>query len=92
MFYRNSPSNFMVVVGTNFRLSGGVSYGVQSFLMHPNYNTSNQENDIAIVIVKQDILFNTKTYGVALPSADISEGWSTLTGWGAMSVSTNETL
>lgn len=38
-----------------------------SFSIHPNYNTGNQKNDIALIRVKEKIEFNMKVGPACLP-------------------------
>lgn len=48
-----------VVVGTNYRLTGGKTHDVSRVNMHESYNANTLQNDIALLVTLKDISFGT---------------------------------
>lgn len=53
-----------VVVGTNYRLTGGKAYDVSKVNVHEAYNAFTLENDIALVVTLKDISFGETVYPI----------------------------
>lgn len=49
-----------VVVGSNYRLSGGKTHDVSRINIHEYYNINTLENDIALLVTLKDFSFSTK--------------------------------
>ncbi|KAF5298018.1 hypothetical protein FQR65_LT09829 [Abscondita terminalis] len=81
-----TPSEVIVVVGTNNLNSGGVPYGVAEFISHSSYNEGTNVNDIALVRISGSISFSTNIKPIQLSSNYPGHGANlTLTGWGLKS-------
>lgn len=53
--------------------------------MHENYNNINYDNDVAVLVLEKDLLFNTRVQPIPLatkPENAPVGGFATLTGWG----------
>lgn len=77
-----------VVVGTNSLTNGGNSYSVDKIIIHENFSYSEIKNDVSVIKVAKDIIFNELVQPIQLPDANTLGGANlTLTGWGTTSVS-----
>lgn len=77
-----------VVVGSNLLDTGGDSYEVEKLISHPSFSLQKIANDIALVKVKDDIVFGPAVKPIELPSEDTPGGQElVLSGWGTTSVS-----
>lgn len=93
IYYRRffiAPNRFRVRVGSTFANSGGVVHNVAQNILHPQYNTRNLDNDIAIVRLATTISFNNQARAgsIAGPNynpADNQAVWAI--GWGTQWVS-----
>lgn len=77
-----------VVVGTNSLTRGGTGYHVEQLIPHTGYASfAGIVNDIALVRVTRDIVFNDRVQPIELPTQDMPAGTQlTLSGWGKLSV------
>merc|ERR1712088_754270 len=85
-----SPSQFKVVVGDHdvTRGDGEQRVSVASWTSHPNYNSNNQDHDIAIIQLAQPVQFSDSVAPVCLPpssSSNYDGATATATGWGTLS-------
>jgi len=85
-----SPSQFKVVVGDHdvTRGDGEQRVSVASWTSHPNYNSNNQDHDIAIIQLSQPVQFSDSVAPVCLPpssSTSYDGATATATGWGTLS-------
>jgi trypsin len=84
-----SPGNYSIRVGSLTHALGGWVYNIANVKPHPSYNPSTDDNDIAVIITSQPIMFNTtvKPIGLAPAGSDPAGGtMSTAIGWGVTSV------
>jgi len=85
-----SPSQFKVVVGDHdvTQGDGEQRISVASWTSHPNYNSNNQDHDIAIIQLAQPVQFSDSVAPVCLPpssSSNYDGATATATGWGTLS-------
>lgn len=75
-----------VRVGSSNRTSGGIYKSIRKAIIHENYNRTNLDNDIAILILTNPIIYTPKSQPIALPRQDetvkvnqtvIVSGWGT---------------
>ncbi|KAG6458167.1 hypothetical protein O3G_MSEX010706, partial [Manduca sexta] len=87
--YRRQPNVYRARLGSSFASSGGVIFNFAQFIMHPNYNSRNQDNDIAVMRTASRISYNNviqRAYiaGPNYPLLDNERVWAA--GWGVTSV------
>jgi len=85
-----SPSQFKVVVGDHdvTQGDGEQRVSVASWTSHPNYNSNNQDHDIAIIQLAEPVQFSDSVAPVCLPpssSSNYDGATATATGWGTLS-------
>merc|ERR1712130_656760 len=85
-----SPSQFKVVVGDYdvTQGDGEQRVSVASWTSHPNYNSNNQDHDIAIIQLAEPVQFSDSVAPVCLPpssSSNYDGATATATGWGTLS-------
>ena len=80
--------NISINAGTVLFNGTGVSYEIDRVVVHRNYTVATNTNDIALIGVKRNILFNNLIKPIPLASGNYSyEGASCfLTGWGKLSL------
>ncbi|CAG9575509.1 unnamed protein product [Danaus chrysippus] len=81
-----SSFTMKVVVGTNSLSNGGISYFVDKIIIHDDFSYSEIKNDISVIKVFRDIIFNELVQPIPLPDTNTPGGANlTLTGWGTTS-------
>lgn len=90
----HSVSSFLVVLGAldlTAPATGQKSFTPTSFVSHPSYNSSNNDNDFAIITLASDVVFSATIAPICLPLAagtvhedksGLISGWGTLTSEG----------
>ncbi|XP_033162293.1 trypsin delta [Drosophila mauritiana] len=69
--------------GSSLHDSGGVVVAVESFIIHPEYDRSNFENDVAILKLRSPLTFSDSIQTIPLAKTDPPTSSSALaTGWG----------
>ncbi|XP_066595029.1 chymotrypsin-1-like [Prorops nasuta] len=78
------PSNLTVHVGVRRMDEIGVEYNIESYVRHPEFDTNSYANDVAVLKVNKDIVFNDKVQPVELVSEkSANEVYNViLAGWG----------
>ncbi|XP_063394365.1 chymotrypsin-2-like [Cydia fagiglandana] len=72
-----------VVVGTISLSKGGLRYSVDLVSVHENYDSQVITQDISLIRVSKDIIFNALVQPIALPDSDTEAGAPLfLSGWG----------
>lgn len=76
-------TNVRVVSGSVYR-DEGIRHAVKSIVLHEEYNDTTLENDIAVIQLRNSIVFNKDTQAIKLsfcppPPFDV---YATATGWG----------
>lgn len=81
------------VVGALRLKSGGVTLKLSKITPHQNYNAKLLQNDISLILTKQDIIFTNSINAIALPKNDV-EGSTPLllSGWGRDQYPANKPL
>lgn len=83
-----TPANTLVVVGTTFRLTGGVTHPVAQIRNHENYNGNTIAFDVCTVQTVNPIAFNAHTQPIPLATAHLQQSpTGIVSGWGVTSVS-----
>ncbi|KAK6618992.1 hypothetical protein RUM44_003373 [Polyplax serrata] len=91
---QKTPKNVAILVGDHDISVGSDTdsaklYIAMSFSIHPNYNTGNQKNDIALIRVKEKIEFNMKVGPACLPFKNSNNSFAGevvyAVGWGSTS-------
>lgn len=84
-----STSTSRIKVGATNIATGGLSYGVERIIIHPNYYTSHGRafNDIALIKLSSDLTFSDKVQPILLNTAqNVSRGTEGVaSGWGRIS-------
>lgn len=81
-----SANSVTVVAGSNTLNSGGTRYSIQRIIVHPQYDSFNIRNDIALLRTSSPIEFTNLVQPVALESNDVGGGVDcVLSGWGTTS-------
>lgn len=84
--HENIIKRLSIRAGSTFRTHGGQIVGVQSVIIHKNYDPDSTENDIGIVILKTSLDFSQPGVSVIeLPDQDeiVTPGTiGTVSGWG----------
>lgn len=78
------------MVGTNDLESGGTYYNVKKYIQHEKYTEppSKFSNDIAVIKVRESIIFNDKVQPIEYSPEEVPDNTVTrLTGWGKLIVS-----
>ncbi|XP_046747997.1 chymotrypsin-1-like [Diprion similis] len=85
--YQSNPSRIQVVVGTNKLNEGGDVYVAVRAIPHPRYSSLLIRNDVALIEVEEDIVYDSKVQPIPLPTEDFTKTDypATLTGWGSTS-------
>ncbi|KAG6458161.1 trypsin, alkaline C-like [Manduca sexta] len=91
--YRRQPNVYRARLGSSFASSGGVIFNFAQFIMHPNYNSRNQDNDVAIMRTSSGISYNNVIQPARIAGAnynlrDNERVWAA--GWGVTSVNSNQ--
>lgn len=87
----DAVNNWRVRVGSAYANSGGVVHSLETIVIHPDYNTRNLDNDIAILRTIQNIVYVNNAVQPALIAGsyynlgDDQPVWAA--GWGTTSVS-----
>ncbi|KAF4073797.1 hypothetical protein AMELA_G00247520 [Ameiurus melas] len=81
-------TQFSVRVGLTKLSDAGTEYEWENIIIHPNYNTSSLQNDIALIKLKKAITFNNNVRPVCLMEAEKEARFlgkkCTVTGWGRL--------
>ncbi|XP_026467310.1 chymotrypsin-2-like [Ctenocephalides felis] len=81
-----STNQILVVVGTNSIVNGGEGYNVAQIIVHPNWNSNDFTNDIALIKTVEYIKYTKLVQPIILANNDTSIGQSAvLSGWGSTS-------
>ena len=88
MPYRRHAESISVKAGTTELDGYGDIYMGELKVIHEDYDTFEHENDIGLLKVRSDIIFNDDVQPINLASSDFyGDGHTaTLTGWGRTSV------
>ncbi|CAH0403062.1 unnamed protein product [Chilo suppressalis] len=87
------PSKLLVIVGQHYvtdeaNIPASDKYGISQFIMHPQYSSSNYNNDMGLVQLNRDITFNDRVGPVCLPfkftNTDMTGAKLTILGWGTL--------
>ncbi|XP_065336563.1 trypsin delta-like [Cloeon dipterum] len=74
--------NVFVVAGSIYK-DTGISFGVRSFKIHPDYVHSTQGNDIAVWEVDSPFKWSENIQPVQIANSRVEDGWlMTVSGWG----------
>ncbi|XP_026481294.1 trypsin-7-like [Ctenocephalides felis] len=88
VFYTYSGKDYTIRAGSNRHDMGGEIYSVIEAVRHPNYNSYNTDNDVALVRVEKPFLLNGKSLReVKLVNSGGNPSSGTLvtaTGWGTL--------
>lgn len=85
-----NPVSFTVYLGKHYKFpenkdEGQMKYAIDNILIHPNYNRTNDDNDIAIIQLKEKIKFNRYIRPICLPKQNemLLKGTPAIvSGWG----------
>ncbi|XP_077295322.1 chymotrypsin-1-like [Arctopsyche grandis] len=73
------------VVGTNTLDAGGIRYQVSSFRIHPAFDPNKLTNDVGLVIIDAEIVFNDRVHPIEMYTEELGHGLPvTLNGWGSV--------
>lgn len=88
-FYRKNAEDVTVHAGSVLLDKDKVVYDAEKLIVNRNYNPFKLTDDIALVYVSKDIVFNELVQPVALPSNNNVKSGDlvVLTGWGRLYVS-----
>jgi secreted trypsin-like serine protease len=85
-------SNLVVLLGDHDYKSGtdtgnAAVYGVKRFVLHPSFNSTTQENDIALIELVKPVTFNAGVSPALLPPSNLlfTNSVVEVTGWGTTS-------
>lgn len=82
-FFRSSPQDFFVIVGSNRISKGGIPYNVSKVTWNQGYDPQRILNDIAVLRLSRNITFGEKVKKIELGQSYVSENASAvLSGWG----------
>lgn len=82
-----TPSKMKVITGTNLLDEGGDRYEVEKLIQHPDYDSGDIVNDIALVHLKENITYGPLVKPVQLPVENTEVGKRLLlSGWGTTAV------
>lgn len=87
--FLDSKNNLTVRSGSTMSDSGGFVHQVTEAILHPNYNRSNEDYDVALFGVDPAFEMSTTTRAIELPPGgdeDLKTKWGSVAGWGAFSV------
>lgn len=76
-----TPSNIGVYLGSHL-LTSQIRHDVQQIRCHPNFNTDTLANDIAVLRVSPNIIFNDLTQAIPLVSRNVDNEVLEVSGWG----------
>ncbi|XP_055914633.1 trypsin-1-like [Eupeodes corollae] len=82
-----SPSQMMIVVGTNDLKSGGTQAQVSKFIIHPQYNPKSQDFDISLVMLSAPVTFGQNVKSIEMADAESNhpaDTLATISGFGAI--------
>lgn len=78
-----SASQIVVLAGTENRYSGGVRLRVNRISIHPNYNSRNNDNDVAVLTTSTSFTFSSKIAAIELLSSrPATRTEAKVSGWG----------
>lgn len=83
------PQNIQIVVGSNLLSNGGVHHNLKQIKLHPNFNNKTLANDVAVVEIVNEIVFNDLVQPITLLDTQVSIGQVVLSGWGRVSTNGN---
>lgn len=82
-FFRSSPRDFFVVVGSNRISKGGTRYNVSEVTWNQGYNPQRILNDVAVLRLSKNITFGGNVAKIGLDQGYVAENSSAvLSGWG----------
>ena len=83
-----SARDVYVLAGTDFLSVRKVRANrVRSVLVHPGWNSSTSENDVALLQLKDPLRYSERIAPINLPSFEITDFTGVVSGWGNMSTS-----
>ncbi|XP_045520850.1 chymotrypsin-1-like, partial [Pieris brassicae] len=78
-----SPSDMVILAGTNSITKGGTRYKIDRILIHPKYTLEPIKNDIALLRTAEKITFTNKVKAIEVATEDPKPGQKCkLAGWG----------
>lgn len=76
-------ADLKIMVGSNTLDPSGKIYEVDHVIIHPHYDTTTIQNDIALIRIKDEIKFSKKVQKIRLQTKPMKAGQSfTVAGWG----------
>lgn len=87
LFESQNPSKMKVITGTNLLDEGGDVYDVEKLIQHPDYDSGDIVNDIALIQLKENITYGPYVKPAQLPVENTGVGKKLLlSGWGTTAV------
>ncbi|XP_045488719.1 chymotrypsin-2-like [Pieris rapae] len=78
-----SPSDMVIMAGSNLLSEGGTRYKIDKILVHPKYTSKPNKNDIALLKTAEKIKFTDKVKPIEIATEDPEPGEKCkLAGWG----------
>lgn len=81
---RERPGSF-VVVTSSYRRSSGIAFNVVEVINHENYDAEKITNDVAVIKVNNNIVFDEVTFPIPLINREVTSGRLEVSGWGRIS-------
>lgn len=81
---RERPGTFVVVTSSH-RRSSGVAFNVAKVTNHEGYDDERITNDVAVIQITENIVFDLNTYPIPLINRDIIDERLEVSGWGRIS-------
>ncbi|KAG5674238.1 hypothetical protein PVAND_004218 [Polypedilum vanderplanki] len=84
---KNFKTNLTIRTGSSAKSSGGTVHNVKQTILHPEFNSVKLFNDIALLLLETDIIFDANSKPIALPAQDQiipDDTLCTVSGWGKM--------
>jgi transmembrane serine protease 11D len=79
---QNDPTRLDILAGTDFFPEAGERLDVQAIYVHPQWNDTNNDYDVAVVKLRSPATLGRP---IAIGTADVAAGTTaTVTGWGAL--------
>jgi secreted trypsin-like serine protease len=79
--YGYTPANLSVEVGSNLLSTGGTPHKLRTIVINPNYDPVTAENDIALMELENEIIFDSLTQPIEL-GPGVENDSSVVLGWG----------
>lgn len=78
--------NVKIRAGSSTAFGDGVMVTVGKVYIHPKYNETNSDKDVAVLELKKPLKFTEKIKPVALATSEPKHGYAKTSGWGALDV------